>query len=213
MRTKLIAEVSLHYPTTSKTLLDKLQSMDEISWTEFFDRYRHVIVSLGRLKGLQDTECDDLVQEVMVFFVKRSKTFVYHEELARFRTYLGKVIAGKIVDILRKRQPFTPVPPTIEDENSLPPDAILEEALKWEWRTLLLEEALRSLQNRVEPVTFMAFDFHVRHHLPVQEVMARLGISANQVYLAKSRCRKLLREIISDYQAQDPTLELECHDL
>ena len=93
----------MRYPTTSKTLLDKLQSGDAVSWTEFFDRYRGIIVSLGNLKGLTPEECDDLVQEVMLCFFKNSKTFVFNPQIARFRTYFGRIIQARIFDLLRRR--------------------------------------------------------------------------------------------------------------
>ena len=31
--------MSLKYPTTSKTLLDKIASGDEISWNDFYEKY------------------------------------------------------------------------------------------------------------------------------------------------------------------------------
>ena len=98
---------SLKYPETSKTLLEKMTGGDEVSWEEFIARYSEIIISLGRLKGLTDTECDDLLQEVMFRFFQNSKTFVFDPGIARFRTYFGRIIHGKIIDILRKRPPVS----------------------------------------------------------------------------------------------------------
>ena len=36
---KEIRQMSLKYPTTSKTLLDKIASGDEISWNDFYEKY------------------------------------------------------------------------------------------------------------------------------------------------------------------------------
>ena len=73
---------SLKYPETSKTLLEKMTKGDEVSWEEFIARYSEIIISLGRLKGLTDTECDDLLQEVMFRFFQNSKTFVFDPGIA-----------------------------------------------------------------------------------------------------------------------------------
>ena len=36
---KEIRQMSLKYPTTSKTLLDKIASGDEISWNDVYEKY------------------------------------------------------------------------------------------------------------------------------------------------------------------------------
>ena len=121
----------MRYPTTSKTLLDKLQSGDAVSWTDFFDRYRGIIVSLGNLKGLTPEECDDLVQEVMLCFFKNSKTFVFNHQIARFRTYFGRIIQARILDLLRRRYRSNRLVSESESDGKEPetPDFLLNEAL------------------------------------------------------------------------------------
>ena len=58
----------LKYPTTSKTLLDRIAAGDEISWDEFYERYSGIVRALARLKGLNDAEADDICQQVMLQF-------------------------------------------------------------------------------------------------------------------------------------------------
>ena len=41
----------LKYPTTSRTLLDKIASGDEISWDEFFIRYSPIVKALADRMG------------------------------------------------------------------------------------------------------------------------------------------------------------------
>ena len=55
----------LKYPTTSKTLLDRIAAGDEISWDEFYERYGGIVRALARLKGLNAAEADDICQQVM----------------------------------------------------------------------------------------------------------------------------------------------------
>ncbi|MGN1366241.1 MAG: RNA polymerase sigma factor [Victivallis vadensis] len=206
----------MRYPTTSKTLLDKLQSGDAVSWTEFFDRYRGIIVSLGNLKGLTPEECDDLVQEVMLCFFKNSKTFVFNPQIARFRTYFGRIIQARIFDLLRRRyQSNRLASGMVEPDGSEleTPDFLLNEALLCEWRKLLLEDALALLRERVAPETYLAFDLHMRQSLPVEEVMRTLSVNRQFVYTAKTRCLKTLKQIIADWNRQDPELELNTNAL
>ena len=206
----------MRYPTTSKTLLDKLQSGDAVSWTEFFDRYRGIIVSLGNLKGLTPEECDDLVQEVMLCFFKNSKTFVFNPQIARFRTYFGRIIQARIFDLLRRRyQSNRLASGMVEPDGSEleTPDFLLNEALLCEWRKLLLEDALALLRERVAPETYLAFDLHMRQSLPVEEVTRTLSVNRQFVYTAKTRCLKILKQTIADWNRQDPELELDANAL
>jgi RNA polymerase sigma factor, sigma-70 family len=206
----------MRYPTTSKTLLDKLQSGDAVSWTEFFDRYRGIIISLGNLKGLTPEECDDLVQEVMLCFFKNSKTFVFNPQIARFRTYFGRIIQARIFDLLRRRYQSNRLASGMEEPDGPEletPDFLLNEALLCEWRKLLLEDALALLRKRVAPETYLAFDLHMRQALPVEEVMRTLSVNRQFVYTAKTRCLKTLKQIIADWNRQDPELELNTNAL
>ena len=205
----------MRYPTTSKTLLDKLQSGDAVSWTEFFDRYRGIIVSLGNLKGLTPEECDDLVQEVMLCFFKNSKTFVFNPQIARFRTYFGRIIQARIFDLLRRRYRSNRLVSESESDGKEPatPDFLLNEALLCEWRKLLLEDALALLRERVAPETYLAFDLHMRQALPVEEVARTLSVNRQFVYTAKTRCLKILKQIVADWNRQDPELELDSNVL
>ena len=206
----------MRYPTTSKTLLDKLQSGDAVSWTEFFNRYREIIVSLGGLKGLTPEECEDLVQEVMLCFFKNSRTFVFNPQLARFRTYFGRIIQARIFDLLRRRyQSNRLASGMVEPDGSEleTPDFLLNEALLCEWRKLLLEDALALLRERVAPETYLAFDLHMRQSLPVEEVTRTLSVNRQFVYTAKTRCLKILKQTIADWNRQDPELELDANVL
>ena len=206
----------MRYPTTSKTLLDKLQNGDAVSWTEFFDRYRGIIASLGSLKGLTPEECDDLVQEVMLCFFKNSKTFVFNPQIARFRTYFGRIIQARIFDLLRRRyQSNRLASGMVEPDGSEleTPDFLLNEALLCEWRKLLLEDALALLRERVAPETYLAFDLHMRQSLPVEEVTRTLSVNRQFVYTAKTRCLKILKQTIADWNRQDPELELDANVL
>ena len=50
----------MRYPTTQKSLLEKVCSGDEVSWTEFFRRYAPVIRFVGGLYRFNDAECETL---------------------------------------------------------------------------------------------------------------------------------------------------------
>ena len=196
--------MELKYPTTSKTLLDRIAAGDEISWDEFYTRYCGIVRNLAMFNGLDAAEADDICQQVMLQFFKQCKTFKFDPDIARFRTYFGKIIQSKIADYYRgpKEDPTDEI--EVADEKS-PTD----ELFLTEWRKMILKEAERELKNRVAPETFQAYELYAVQNRPVEKVAAYLDCSVNQVYQAKKRCFAMMREILLKMNEQDPELKLE----
>ena len=198
------------YPTTKTTLLNRLDR-DEAAWTEFFDRYRDEIVDLGRFKGLSDDECADLVQNVMIrFFHKVENGFKYDPTLARFRTFFSRLVKGCVYDLLRQRgKRDVPLDGVAVEDDGDRPDELLDMAIMEKWRYILREEALLELAQRVDEKTFQAFELYALECNPPRDTAKLLGLSVGSVYVAKSRCLKILREIVQRLNAEDPELKLE----
>ena len=198
------------YPTTNTTLLKRLDG-DENAWTEFFDRYRDVIVDLGFFKGLTEDECADLVQNVMIrFFHKVESGFSYDPSLARFRTFFSHLVKGCIYDLLRQREkPHAALRDLADADGGDRPDELLDMAIMERWRHILREEALSELASRVGDKTFQAFELYALEARSPRETAKLLGMSVGSVYVAKTRCLKILRETISRLNAGDPELDLD----
>ena len=196
--------MNLKYPTTSKTLLDRIAAGDEISWDEFYNRYCGIVRDIAKLKGLDEAEAEDICQQVMLQFFKQSKTFKFDPDIARFRTYFGKIINTKIANYYRN-QPDVPT----EEVEPDPKPGEAEELFLAEWRKLILKEAERELKNRVAPETFQAYELYAVQNRPVEKVATYLDCSVNQVYQAKKRCFAMMREILLKMNEQDPELKLE----
>ena len=192
----------MRYPTTQKSLLEKVCSGDEVSWTEFYRRYAPVIRFVGGLYRFNDAECDDLVQNVMLKFFNSAKQFVYRENEVKFRTYFATVIRSQAVDYIRKnrRTEALPAAEAIDPMN----DEFMER-----WRHMVLEEALDELRRRVDASTYQAFEMYALQHRKAADVAAVLGVSKAQLYLAKSRCLRMLREIVARTNEFDGELRLE----
>lgn len=196
--------MNLNYPTTSKTLLDRIAAGDEISWDEFYTRYCGIVRDLAKFNGLDDAEADDICQQVMLQFFKQSKTFKFDPDIARFRTYFGRIITSKIANYFREKKEEPSDEIEVEDEKKPTDELFLNE-----WRKMILKEAERELKNRVAPETFQAYELYAVQNRPVEKVAAYLDCSVNQVYQAKKRCFAMLREILLRMKEQDPDLELE----
>ena len=195
--------MSLKYPTTSKTLLEKISSGDEISWDEFYRKYAPVIKAVAKYKGIE-YDADDICQQVMMHFFKQSKTFKFDPGIAKFRTYLGRIVSWKIVDYYRKKRE------KLSGElNAVPVDAEMDKIYMAEWHKVIIAEAEDELRKRVSPDTFQAYQLYAVQGRPVEKVAAFLECSVNQVYQAKKRCFAMMREILLKMNEADPDLQLE----
>ena len=196
--------MSLKYPTTSKTLLDKIASGDEISWDEFYLKYAPIVKALAKFKGLDANAADDVCQQVMLQFFKQSKTFKFDPNIAKFRTYFGRIVNAKIVNYYRKRGEVSSNEP-----EEIPVDSEEEKLFMDEWRKAVLKEAEQELKQRVAPETFQAYELYAVQNRPVKKVAEYLDCTENQVYQAKKRCFAMMREILLAMNEQDPELQLE----
>ena len=184
--------------TTRKTLLEAIKDGDEVSWREFYDSYRPLIILHGSDYNLAVDEREELVQMVLLEVFRKCQSFRYDRNQGRLRDYLRRIISGKAIDILRKRK----VNHVSDDELDHYPDndSLLERAWQNEWQEHLLSQAINILRVQLEPATFQAFELHVINERPAKEVATFLGISVNMVYVAKSRSVKKLRSIIQELQ-------------
>ena len=197
-------------PTTRTTLLNRL-NRDEASWGEFFDRYRTAIADIGRYKGLSPDECSDLVQNVMIRFHRKVEAgFQYDPSLAKFRTFFSRLVKGCVYDLLRLREKRgVPLDGIAAEDDGGRPDELLDMALLEKWRTIIREEALLELAQRVDAKTFQAFELYALEDRPVKETAELLNLSADSIYVAKNRCMKILRETVARLNAEDPELKLD----
>ena len=193
----------LKYPTTSKTLLEKISSGDEIGWDEFYSKYAPIVKAVARFKGI-DRDADDFCQQVMLHFFRNSKTFKFMPERAKFRTYFSRIVRWKIADYYRKKQMI------LSDElEAIPIDPEVENVYMNEWRKFIISEAEEILKRKVSPETFQAYQLYAVQGRPVEKVAAFLGCSVNQVYQAKKRCFAIMQGILLKMNEEDPELRLE----
>ncbi len=193
--------------TTKRSLLERVKMGDEVSWREFYETYRPLIILCGGDCRLTHDECEELVQQVMCEIFQKdiiknynideippNVVFKYDPARGRFRHYLKAIIRNQALKIYHRRPQFL----NIDDV----PEPVAEERFDnlWdeEWRRLLLTQAMLELRNRVQPETFTAFEMYAVQGRPLKEVASFLNLSVNSVYVAKNRCISALKSIISE---------------
>lgn len=194
-------------PTTSTTLLGRIAAGDGVGFSEFERRYAPMIVTLGRLRRLDDRECAELVQEVLLVFFRKGDSFRFDPARGRFRTFLGKVIRDCATDIIRRRPTSSTDIPEIPDE-APPPDLAADRALLQMMRDDAMEQLLEELRARVTPQTYRIYEHYVLKQHSTDEPLDGAVVGRNRIYKTKQRCGAILREAALKMCENDPELRL-----
>jgi len=189
--------------TTRASLISKICKGDEISWQDFYQTYRPLILLRGGDFFLSDDEKEELVQQVVIDIFKRTDAFKYDRKKGKFRSYLKTIVSHKAIDLKRMRKSNTVSVETDEFSIDDMPDtdvAILNKCWDEEWQMHLMVQGLEELKTQVKPITFQAFELYALKDQAVEDVAKFLDISPNAVFVAKSRCVERLQKIIRDLE-------------
>lgn len=187
---------------TTSALLESLRDpRNDGAWAELDARYRPIVVNLARRTGLGEADAADAAQETMAAFFNAYRAGKYDRQRGRLRGWLIGIAKNAIADThrLRARGPQrldTALSPEMDDES-------WSAAWDAERRSAVLRAALEQLRSsdRLDPSNLAAFEMVAVQNVPVAEAAASLGMTAQEVYLAKSRCLERMRTIIERIQA------------
>ena len=192
------------YQKTRKSLIDRLGNWeDQRSWDEFYQTYWRLIYSVGLKHGLRPDEAMDTVQEVVFAIAKQSQKHQYDPRQGSFKAWLMNLTRWRINDQFRRRAKDTHLShgANHNDRDTATFDRFadtkpgeLEKLWDAEWAKNLLDRALARVKNQVSPRQFQIFDCYVVKDWTVSKVMKELDVSMAQVYLAKHRVGKLLKQ-------------------
>ena len=195
--------------TTKKSLLAKVRAGDEVSWQEFYEAYKPLILLVGNDCSLSPDENEELVQQVMCeLFTKDiigkydpdhipdDVKFAYDPKRGRFRHFLKRIVRNQAIKIYRKRFNHT----DREDAETVCGENTFDKVWDEEWQRHVLKMALDELRGRVQPETYSAFEMYALQNRKLREVCEFLDMSESSVYTAKSRCIAALKDIIANLE-------------
>ena len=189
---------------TSGTLLLRLRQLDDReAWGEFVEQYTPRIFAWCRRYRLQDSDAADVTQEVLGKLVKAIRTFDYDASRGSFRGWLKTVTNNAVRDFLEdlarpgRGSGDTQIGGLLAALQA--PDAIqdLTASLEEEAERELLREAEARVQMRVQPNTWEAYRLTALKNVAASDAAAELGMPVSEVYVAKSRVLKMLREEVT----------------
>jgi RNA polymerase sigma factor (sigma-70 family) len=191
--------------STRQTLLSRLRNLDDQeSWRTFFDRYWELLYNVARRSGLGEPEAQDIVQETVIAVAKAMPDFRYDPARGSFKQWLLRIASRRIMDQLRRQYrqpPRAEVELDALDESAIPAALIndpatqqVESAWEEEWERRILAEAVTRVRGTANPKHFQIFDYCVLKEWPAAKVAALLELNAAQVYLAKHRISRAVKQ-------------------
>ena len=182
---------------TPPSLLLQIRDVhDTGSWRTFVDVYAPLVHRYCRRRGLQDADAADVCQEVLAQVACSIRTFEYQPERGRFRDWLGQVTRSKLGRFVHKQgQRERGLGGSVDPEKL---DAVVGAEVDAEWTDEFNARVLRVSLERIRPDfaanTWQAFALVWLDNRPAREVARELNMAVAEVYVAKSRVLKRLRQ-------------------
>ena len=184
---------------TSLSLLDRLRDPEQpAAWQQLLDIYTRLMHNWLRKANLQQSDSDDLVQEVLAVVVRKVPEFRHDGQTGSFRAWLRAITTNRLRDFWRARPSGTAQAGPDELARMLTELEDPHSGLSRLWDEEHDRYVLDRLMERIEPefkaTTWAAFRGHVIEGRPVDDVARELGVSPNVVFIAKSRVLQRLRD-------------------
>ncbi len=192
---------------TSASLLQRVQqgAGDQAAWDAFVGRYGPRIHAWCRHWQLQESDAQDVTQEVLLQLVDKLRRFQYDPSRS-FRAWLKTLVHHAWQDFLERRRRGglgSGDSAVWERLDSVAARDNLEEQLQEVFDREVLEEAMARVRQRVAPHTWEAFRLLTFEGLSGAEVAPRVGMQVTMAYVAKSKVQKMLKEEIDRLEGRE----------
>jgi RNA polymerase sigma-70 factor (ECF subfamily) len=192
----------MRHTTTTLNILNTLGHDEDAAWHLINERLRPVVLRSALRVGLDHGEAEDVAQTTLLAVLTGLRRGQFDPGRGRFRSWMYTIARGKIVDLQRaahrRRAARRDVARSEMDEVDL--DRIWIE----EFERNLLRRAFDELSaSGVRSTTLEAFELVCIQERSADEAARTVGMSVEQVYVAKHRCLARLRQIAERLRHED----------
>ncbi|HTN01625.1 MAG TPA: sigma-70 family RNA polymerase sigma factor [Planctomycetaceae bacterium] len=196
-------------PETRPSLMVRLRDpSDQQAWTQFVTIYEPLLLRLMRSRGLQEADARDVTQQVIVAVMQAVDSWQPDGRDASFRRWLFGIARRLALKSLQRGSP--PRGPVrrgaggtemLELFNNLPePEQRTVDSFDDEYRNEIFQWAATRVRDDFRETTWKAFWQTCVLHEPVADVAETLGMTAGNVYVARSRVIARLRQFIEEFE-------------
>lgn len=184
------------WPSTHITLLNRVRfEKDPDAWRDFVTIYGPLIYNYCRKKKLNDSDAEDVCQEVFQQISKSFHDFEYNRQLGRFRSWLGTVTYHEICKFWKKNKRFQSGRTDLDDYINSHPGEI-DGAWSDEFCSYIYETSLKNIKPNFDEKTWRAFELTWIKDSPTKAVAEELDVDPNWIYKAKFLVQQQLKEEI-----------------
>lgn len=189
---------------TSASLLDRARNpRDREAWFLFADIYEPLIRGWLRRYALQESDADDLVQDVLRKIAAKLPEFQHNQRPGAFRCWVRVITTNELRHWWRDGRFRPSVPGTTSFAGVLEqledPGSALSGVWDQEHDRHIVRRMLQATETDFQPTTWEAFRRHVIEGRQANEVATELGLTVNAVFIAKSRVLQRLRERLKGF--------------
>ncbi len=182
---------------TPFTLLQELRTQpSDQAWQRLVEVYDTL---LRTWLGDQGSDQDDLVQEILLVLMKKLPEFEHSGQPGAFRSWLKAIMTNCIRRSWRseRQKPLATGDSEFLQKLQQLEDPTSDLSRDWDQQhdRIVMQRLLNLIRSDVEQVVWMAFYRHGIEGVPARDVAEELGMTANYVYVAKSRVLKKLRTL------------------
>jgi len=184
-------------PQTRESLILRLpDATDAEAWDEFVTIYAPLIQRLAQKQGLQPSDADDLVQEVMTSVSQSVSRWLERDDRGSFRAWLFRMARNQAVNLLtrRKTKALATGGSAADQQLHQLAAASCESDFELEYRREVFRYAAMQVREAVCETSWTAFWMTHVEGQSVDDVAGQLKISAGSVYVARSRVMARLRD-------------------
>lgn len=194
-------------PDTPKTLLRKIAEYangdDAAEWERFVELYTPVIRAYVSMReDVNESDADDVVQEIFVRLVNVLRAGTYRSEKGRFRAYLGTMVRRLLIDRHRRAlvrgMGETVSAEDVEILDETPDAAAIVDMRLQEARHAAAVEHVLS-RTMLDDRTVAAYRAYALEGEPATEVAARLGLTLNALRQIKYRVGRMVAAVEAQY--------------
>ncbi|WP_312186551.1 sigma-70 family RNA polymerase sigma factor [Sphingobacterium sp.] len=169
----------------------KFQEGNSRMLTYYFDKHVRALLVFAYHIVYDHDVAEEIVQDAFtkLWFSKANISTEGH-----LKSFLYKVTRHRAIDYLRSHTPITSIPTTELPDDLLEADTnLLAQIIHAETLQLVYEEV-----KKLSPVQQRVFDLTFLEGLSAEEISARLDMTPNAVYIARSKALALLRKVCQD---------------
>jgi RNA polymerase sigma-70 factor (ECF subfamily) len=178
---------------TSQSLLERLQDRaDAGAWQRLLAVYEPWLRGWLTRHDLQAADAEDVLQDVLVTVSQELPGFVHNGRPGAFRNWLRTILTNRVRTFLRGcRRQFALSPSWLDELEA--DDSTLSRQWDQEHDQQLARRMLAVIRSEFNATTWQVFQGLMLEDRPAADVARELGITANVVYVAKSRVLTRLR--------------------